>query len=29
MVVSGETMTTSGCIMAGLMCRSTQWSRLP
>ena len=27
MVVSGERMTTSGCALGGLLCRSTPWSR--
>lgn len=26
--VAGDNMTTSGCVVGGLVCRSTQWSRL-
>jgi uncharacterized protein (DUF2147 family) len=28
MKVDGDKMTTSGCAVGGLICRSTQWSRL-
>lgn len=28
MSVSGDRMTTSGCVVGGLICRTTQWTRL-
>jgi uncharacterized protein (DUF2147 family) len=28
MSVSGSTLTTQGCVMGGLVCRSTTWSRM-
>ena len=28
MVLSGETLTTSGCVMGGLICKSVKWSRV-
>ena len=28
MSVSGDRMTTSGCVAGGLICRTTQWTRL-
>ncbi|MCU4180385.1 DUF2147 domain-containing protein [Bosea sp. BH3] len=27
MTLSGETLTTAGCILGGLICRSVKWSR--
>jgi uncharacterized protein (DUF2147 family) len=29
MKVAGNSMTTSGCVVGGIVCRSTQWTRLP
>jgi uncharacterized protein (DUF2147 family) len=28
MKVAGDNMTTSGCVVGGLVCRTTQWTRL-
>lgn len=28
MALSGETLTTSGCVMGGLICRSVKWSKV-
>jgi uncharacterized protein (DUF2147 family) len=28
MVVSGSSMTTSGCVLGGLICRSVKWSKV-
>lgn len=28
MALSGDTLTTSGCVMGGLICRSVKWSKV-
>ena len=28
MVIEGDHMTTSGCVLGGIVCRSTPWTRL-